>query len=96
MTPARTPVLQARQLEDGGWYVSVSWPDGRKEHIGGFTSESETSIWIATTLRSWLEDHDATENRTNLRKLGSRAGRTVKHGYDRGAGGREPQAVTGR
>jgi hypothetical protein len=69
MTQVRMPVLQARQLEDGGWYVAVAWPDGRKENIGGFASESETSIWIAATLRKWIDDHEFRDNRTNLQRL---------------------------
>ena len=69
MTHVRTPVLQARRLEDGGWYVAVSWPDGRRENIGGFASESETSIWIAATLRRWRTDHERRANETNLQRL---------------------------
>jgi hypothetical protein len=40
--------LAAKPLNDGsGWYVEVSWSNGRVEHVGTFGSD--------TTARDWIE-----------------------------------------
>jgi hypothetical protein len=42
------PALRVRPLKDGsGWYVEMTWPDGRIERIGDFGLESTARDWIA-------------------------------------------------
>jgi hypothetical protein len=39
--------LRAQPLKDGsGWYVELTWRDGRVEHIGTFGSKTTARDWI--------------------------------------------------
>jgi hypothetical protein len=49
------PTLIPRELQDGSeWYVLVTWPDGRSEHVGEFASEPDAKIWIITKSAAWI------------------------------------------
>jgi hypothetical protein len=35
---ASTPAFEVRSLKSAsGWYVPLGWPDGKRDHISGFT-----------------------------------------------------------
>jgi hypothetical protein len=44
---AQVASLRPRPLEDGsGWYVELTWHDGRVEHIGTFGAQATAQDWI--------------------------------------------------
>lgn len=50
------PVMKPRSLKDGSaWFIELTWPDGRVEHIDSFQSEAEISDWIAHKSGAWLK-----------------------------------------
>jgi hypothetical protein len=54
------PVMKPRSLSDGSaWYIELSWPDGRVEHIDSFQSEAEINDWIARKSGAWLKARTA-------------------------------------
>jgi hypothetical protein len=43
-----------RQKDASGWYVQVSWQDGRRpEQITGFSSDKAAEAWIAEESPIW-------------------------------------------
>ncbi len=43
-------------LKDGSaWYIELTWPDGRVEHIDSFQSASEIGDWISRKSDAWLK-----------------------------------------
>ena len=43
-------------LKDGSaWYIELTWPNGRVEHIDSFQSESEINDWIIPQIRRMAE-----------------------------------------
>ena len=54
----RTPVLQVRHRGGDGWYVAVTWPDGRFEEVDGFRSESDANGWVAESFLAWLDENE--------------------------------------
>ena len=54
------PVMKPCSLKDGSaWYIELTWPDGRVEHIDSFQSESEIDDWISRKSDAWLKAYDA-------------------------------------
>ncbi len=52
-----TPTLRPRPLRDGSaWYVELTWPDGRVEHIGDFGSKTTACDWIEHDFPSFFRD----------------------------------------
>jgi hypothetical protein len=50
------PVMRSRSLKDGSaWYIELTWPDGRVEHIDSFQSEEEITEWISRKSDAWLK-----------------------------------------
>jgi hypothetical protein len=37
-----------------GWFVQVSFPDGREKRISRFTTEAEARAWIDNESDDWL------------------------------------------
>lgn len=42
-----------------GWYVELTWPNGRVDHIDKFGSASTARTWISRELPSYLADDGA-------------------------------------
>lgn len=36
------------------WYVLVTWPNGEKQKVAGFTSEAHARGWIEHDSKTWL------------------------------------------
>jgi hypothetical protein len=50
------PAMKPFCLKDGSaWYIELTWPDGRVEHIDSFQSESEINDWISRKSDAWLK-----------------------------------------
>ena len=50
------PAMKPCCLKDGSaWYIELTWPDGRVEHIDSFQSESEIDDWISRKSDAWLK-----------------------------------------
>jgi hypothetical protein len=48
--------MKACCLKDGSaWYIELTWPGGRVEHIDSFGSESEINDWISRKSDAWLK-----------------------------------------
>ena len=41
-----------------GWYVRVTWPNGKRHHIPGFVSQLEAQRWIEGKARAWLSEQN--------------------------------------
>lgn len=51
------PIFEARPLKLGaGYYVLVTYHDGRTEQINEFGSEDEATIWIQEHSQDWLSN----------------------------------------
>jgi hypothetical protein len=58
--PKSPPTFAPRELKVGlGYYVLVTWPDGRPQHINGFKSEAAALAWIESKSQGWLEQNSA-------------------------------------
>jgi hypothetical protein len=56
-----TPVMRSCSLKDGSaWYIELTWPDGRVEHIDSFQSEAEINDWISRKSSAWIKARTAT------------------------------------
>jgi hypothetical protein len=54
---ASTPAFEVRSLKSAsGWYVRVAWPDGKRDHIPGFTTRQEAQRWIEVKAPAWLSE----------------------------------------
>jgi hypothetical protein len=54
------PAFEARRLQSApGWYVRVSWPHGKSDHIPGFVTQREAVRWIEEKARRWLSEKSA-------------------------------------
>ena len=50
------PAMKPCCLKDGSaWYIELTWPDGRVEHIDSFQSASEIDDWISRKSDAWLK-----------------------------------------
>ena len=50
------PVMKPCSLKDGSaWYIELTWPDGRVEHIDSFQSKAEIDDWISRKSSTWLK-----------------------------------------
>ena len=49
------PVMQVRHDPNGEWWVAATWPNGHKEDVKGFKTESAANEWIAKELQAWLD-----------------------------------------
>jgi hypothetical protein len=55
--PNPNVVFEARRLARApGWYVRVTWPDGRRDHVPGFVNEDEALRWIEQKAEAWLSE----------------------------------------
>jgi hypothetical protein len=51
-----TRKMTPREYKDGsGWYIEAIGEDGIPEHIGGFSSESETHDWISLKSTAYFK-----------------------------------------
>jgi hypothetical protein len=51
------PTMTPCPLKDAsGWYILLTWPDGREEQMDDFTSEEEAQAWIDDESAAWLAD----------------------------------------
>jgi hypothetical protein len=50
------PIMQIRHDTKDRWWVAATWPDGRREDVKGFATESEANEWIANELQTWLDE----------------------------------------
>jgi hypothetical protein len=41
--------------EGAEWYVVATYPNGQREHITGFRSETDANHWITNGAKAWLE-----------------------------------------
>ncbi len=50
------PTFEPHKTEDGtGYYILVTWPDGRTERTGGlFKDETAALDWIRLGSRAWI------------------------------------------
>ena len=49
--------FEARHLTSAsGWYVRVTWPNGKRDHIPGFVSQQEAQRWIEGKAPAWLSE----------------------------------------
>jgi hypothetical protein len=55
--PKTSPTFGTRELKVGLYYVLVTWPDGRPEHVNGFKSEAAALAWIESESKGWLANH---------------------------------------
>jgi hypothetical protein len=56
------PIFKPRELkkfDESQWYVEAEWPDGTRESLGSFPSDSEARDWIADQSDRWLEKRNA-------------------------------------
>jgi hypothetical protein len=42
-------------IDGSAWYIELTWPDGRVEHIDSFQSASEIDDWISRKIRRMAE-----------------------------------------
>jgi hypothetical protein len=52
MTP---PKFVARRKLDGSWFIEVTWPNGRREEVPGFSNAAEADIEIKIRLDAFHE-----------------------------------------
>jgi hypothetical protein len=90
------PTFEARRLQSApGWYVRVSWPHGKSDHIPGFVTQREAEHWIENKARLWASeksagvlnliagqrrDHHSRQDRTSNSLLKNIFGRTIGQG----------------
>jgi hypothetical protein len=49
------PTLEPRKAENGtGYYIVVTWSDGRTEQLSGFKDETAALDWIRLGSRAWI------------------------------------------
>jgi hypothetical protein len=49
------PTFEPRKAEnDTGYFILVTWPDGRTEQLSGFKDETAALDWIRVGSRSWI------------------------------------------
>jgi hypothetical protein len=50
-----SPLLEPRHLASAsGWYVRVTWPNGKHDHVPGFISQQEAQRWIDEKAAAWV------------------------------------------
>jgi hypothetical protein len=64
----KPPKFVARRKLDASWFIEVTWPNGRLEEIGGFSSAAEAEVEIKVRLEAF---HDG-EKRYGLPHSASR------------------------
>ena len=53
--PSAPPRLETRAVKHGeGWFVLVTWSNGRTAQIDGFADEPEAAQWIKISAAAWL------------------------------------------
>jgi hypothetical protein len=58
------PELELTPLKNGtGYFVLVTWPDGQKEQVEGFSSEAAARTWIEKHSSDWLARHPKMKKR---------------------------------
>jgi NAD(P)H-flavin reductase len=49
------PILTPHPIKGSpGWFVKISFPDGRERRISRFVTEAEAEAWIANESDDWL------------------------------------------
>jgi hypothetical protein len=55
LNPSSSPAFAAGHLTTAfGWYVRVTWLNGKRDHIPGFVSKQEAQRWIEEKATTWL------------------------------------------
>ena len=62
MVETAPPIAQARQNQDGTWFVHLTWHTGKTEQVNNFQTELEAKEWIRLTLQTWLEGRKARDH----------------------------------
>ena len=49
------PKMEPRQLGFfSEWFVLITWPDGRKQRVDGFSTEAHARGWMEHESAAWL------------------------------------------
>jgi hypothetical protein len=55
MPQGKPATYETHPLKDGsGFYVRVTWPDGRDWHVNPFETPASAARWIESNANEWL------------------------------------------